>query len=438
MEIAKNNRSSLLVKNVIASFVLKGWSAIVVLLMVPLTLEMLGEYTNGVWLTISSILIWMDLMDIGLGNGLRNMVANMIAVGNHEKVKEAVSSTFFMLVAIVIPMLLLLYIIIWSFDMYAVFGVDVSIVSNLKNILTVAVSLTASTFILKAIGNFYMGLQLPAANNLIVGLGQTFSLLFTFLAYIAGSRSLFVVVLINTVAPFLVWAVSYPYTFKFRYPQYCPSLKYVNMRVSRSLCMKGVQFFVLQFCGIVLFSTTNLIISKMFSPAEVTPYHVAYRYFNIMFVVFSTICMPFWNATTDAYAKGDIEWIRRTGRKLNCFMFGVFVALTMMVVVSEYIYAAWLVTDVHIPKELSAITALYVFILIFSQRYSFILNGLNVLKIQLIFTTIATVMFLPLALYACKTFNTVTSLVGVMCMVNIPGLIANMWKYNQVIYKQRY
>ncbi len=73
-----NKRSALLIKNVIASFVIKGWSALVVLLMVPLTLKILGVYNNGVWLTISSILIWIDLMDIGLGNGLRNAVSHFV------------------------------------------------------------------------------------------------------------------------------------------------------------------------------------------------------------------------------------------------------------------------------------------------------------------------------------------------------------------------
>ena len=55
-----SQRSLLIVKNIIASFFVKGWSAVIVLLMVPLTLKMLGAYSNGVWLTISGILIWID------------------------------------------------------------------------------------------------------------------------------------------------------------------------------------------------------------------------------------------------------------------------------------------------------------------------------------------------------------------------------------------
>ena len=61
-----SHRSSLLQKNILASFVIKGWSALIVLLLVPATLNCLGEYKNGIWLTISSLLLWIDNMDIGV------------------------------------------------------------------------------------------------------------------------------------------------------------------------------------------------------------------------------------------------------------------------------------------------------------------------------------------------------------------------------------
>lgn len=428
-----NKRSTLLIKNVIASFIIKGWSALVILLMVPLTLKILDIYNNGVWLTLSSILIWIDLMDIGLGNGLRNAVANYVATGDHEKVREAVSSTFFMLIIIVFPFLLITYSVIWGFDMYGALGIDPEKTNDLNRILYIAVTIASSTFILKAVGNFYMGLQLPAINNLIVCIGQTSALLFTFMAYLAGSHSLLLVVVINTAAPFITWAVSIPYTFKKKYPQYCPSLRLINFHLAKSLCSTGIQFFVIQICGVILFTTTNIIISKVFSPEEVTPYQVAYRYFHIAFVLFSIICMPFWNATTDAYAKGDIKWIQMTGKKLNILICVIAILLIIQVILSNFIYEMWVGKGVYIPKELSICVAVYILILTISQRYSYILNGLNVLKIQLIFTITATIIFIPLALLICNQYGTVTSLVCVMCLINTPGMIANMWKYYQII-----
>lgn len=431
------NRSKLLVKNILASFAVKGWSALIVLLMVPLTLKMLGVYLNGAWLAISGVLVWIDLMDIGLGNGLRNAVAEYIARDDVNKVKESVSSAFFMLAVIVIPMFLLLLAAIHFFDMYAAFGIDRSLFPDLNTVLIVALAMTCGTFILKCVGNFYMGLQLPAVNNLIICIGQTLALVITTIFYFLGSRSVLVVVVINTLSPLVVWAVSALYTFRKRYPQYSPSFRHVNMKMTRDLCSTGVQFFILQICGVILLASTNIIISKLFSPAEVTPYTIVYRYFSLVLVVFNAICLPFWNATTDAYTRNDLAWIHQAGRKLNMIVGAAFVLLALMVLIAPPVYRLWVGSEVQIPPGLSASMALYIFILIASFRFSYILNGINVLRIQLVFTLFATIVFIPLAWLACKHGGSTTWLVLAMCAVQCPGLIANMWKCHQVFRKKQ-
>jgi O-antigen/teichoic acid export membrane protein len=142
--------------------------------------------------------------------------------------------------------------------------------------------------------------------------------------------------------------------------------------------------------------------------------------------------MPFWNATTDAYARQDFAWIYRVSRLLNRLIGGIFIMLLVMVLVSDFVYGIWVGDEVTIPHHLSIVTALYIFILCLSQRYSYILNGINELRIQLIFIVPATIVFLPLAWYVCRIYGTVTSLVCAMCLVNLPGLIANAWKYYQI------
>ncbi len=430
-----NQRSSLILKNIIASFIVKGWSAVVVLLMVPLTLKMLGVYNNGVWLTISGILIWIDFMDIGLGNGLRNIVAQYVAVGDDNKARIAVSSTFFILTLIIIPLLLLFCALIQLLDMHDLLGISPTIVPELNIILTIALTMTSITFILKVIGNLYMGLQLPAVSNLIMCLGQTLSLVITFIAYILGCRSLLYVVFINTLSPLIVWAVSFPYTFYCRYPQYRPSIKLIDKQISRLLCSQGIKFFVLQIFSVVLFASVNVIISRMFSPSEVTPYQIAYRYFSLVLVLFNIISLPFWNATTDAYSRGDFAWIKNSSRKLDLVVGVSLLGLIAMVLLSNVVYSLWIGNEVHIPLALSVAMAAYIFVLVVSLRYSYILNGVNALRIQLIFTIFATLAFIPLSLYAAHTFKSVTSIVWVMCLINVPGMLANTWKYYQIFYK---
>ena len=142
------NRTSLLKKNIIFSFSIKRWSAAIVFIMLPLTLKMLGPYNNGVWLTISSILVWIDLLDIGLGNGMRNAVAKHCAEGNHEKVKETVSSTLFMLLCVIGVAFLILFPLVCLGDMNGMLGIDFNKVPELNGVLSVALLFVVAASIL--------------------------------------------------------------------------------------------------------------------------------------------------------------------------------------------------------------------------------------------------------------------------------------------------
>ena len=426
-------RSSLLQKNIIASFLIKGWSAIIVLLMVPATLHCLGEYKNGIWLTISSLLLWIDNMDIGLGNGLRNKVAEYMARGEHERTRSLISSTFAMLTCIIIPVLLVLLLLILIGDPYQLFNASPSRVSHLDQVLMVTVTLVCTSFIFKLIGNFYMGLQLPAVSNLLIALGQTLALAGTYLVLWSGSHSLMHIALVNTAAPLLVYLLAFPYTFLYKYPQLRPSFGLINLQEAKAVINMGVQFFIMQVSGVILFMTSNLLISNLFSPEMVTPYQITYRYFSILLVIFTVVCMPFWNATTDAYQRNDMEWIRNATRKLRLMTIGFLVCLGLMILLSDTIYAVWIDRQTIIDIKMSIVMAVYIFILIYSMRYSYFINGIGKLRLQLIFTTAAAVLFIPLAYLTTLWTHDIIWFMVVMCLVNIPGLIVNRIQFSKLI-----
>ena len=89
---------------------LKGGSIAISLLLVPLTLSYLNEYEYGVWLTLSSVLSWIYILDIGLGNGLRNKLTEAIALDDLKLAKIYVSTTFYSLTFIVI----VIYAVFWG------------------------------------------------------------------------------------------------------------------------------------------------------------------------------------------------------------------------------------------------------------------------------------------------------------------------------------
>ena len=59
-------------KNIGLSFLIKGASIAISLILVPLTINYINPYRYGIWLTLSSVVSWFSFFDIGLTNGLRN------------------------------------------------------------------------------------------------------------------------------------------------------------------------------------------------------------------------------------------------------------------------------------------------------------------------------------------------------------------------------
>lgn len=431
-----DNRSNLIRKNIIISFCIKIWSALVQLLMVPLTLHCLGVYENGLWLTISSLLIWIDNLDIGLANGLRNKLAVHLALGEKIEAQKTVSSTFYMLVLLFIPIIFLINIWIFCVDTYQFFNVDSDIVNNLNVILHVSAILVCTTFIFKFIGNFYMALQLPAINNALNTLGQTIALLGVVILYVTGIHSLLCVALINTISPLIVYVVAYPITFYKKYPDLCPHISMVSKSSMKSLATTGIKFFVLQIAGVVLFMSTNILISRFFSPELVTPYQIAYRYFMVLQLIFVIICAPYWTATTDAYKKNDFEWIKKSNKLLDKMMTSLFIIAFFMVIFARPIYTIWIGDANAVSLPMTVIVAVYVMILVASMRYSYILNGFGTLRLQLIMTIIAAVLYIPLATLVCSYKNNLNYLLYVMCAVNLPGLLVNIVQYYKIVNRR--
>lgn len=427
------DRSAILKKNIYLSFIVKGWSILVQLLLVPMTLKCLGTYQNGIWMTIASMLLWIDSMDIGLGNGLRNQLATFMAQKNIQKAKEAVSSTFFMLIMIISPIAIILISLAHIIDCYALLNVNPSIVKDLVNAITVSIIFVCSTFIFKFIGNFYLGMQMPAINNLLVTSGNTIALIGTFLAYKWGWHSLMSIAIINTASPLVCYLASYPITFNIFYPKLRPSYLSVKYQSAKSLFTTGINFFVLQIAGVVLLMSSNILISKLFSPSMVTPYQIAYRYFTVLLMIFTIICVPYWTATTDAYTKGDFRWIKNANKTLNRIIAVVFLLTIILIAISDWVYSVWIRGQVHIPLAMTVIVGIYMFILVVSTRYSYILNGLGALRVQLIFTITAAGIFIPLSYLVVSLTHNLYCFLGVMCLVNIPGLIANAIQYHKII-----
>ena len=67
----------------------------------------------------------------------------------------------------------------------------------------------------------------------------------------------------------------------------------------------------------MLYEVITIIIARNFGTADVTSYNVVYKYFGIPYMIFNIFLVPFWSASTEAYQKKEIDWIRNGVRRYN-------------------------------------------------------------------------------------------------------------------------
>ena len=433
--LSDNSRSGRLRKNIAASFVIKGWAGVVQLLLVPVTLLCLGIYNNGLWMIVVSLLLWIDNMDLGMGNGLRNKVAEYMAKNDIEKARCCISTAFFSIFALMLAIALLMSVVICYIDINKLLNVDTHYCLEFRDILILSFIVTCVTFVFKLSGNVYLALQLPAVNNAIVVTGQTSVLLGMYVLWFLGISSLWAVAIVYTVIPLLVNIIAFYLTFWFKYPHLQPSLQCFRRHEVAEILTLGSKFFLLQISSIVIFMSTNLIISSLYTPEYVTPYQVSYRLFTFLLSLFMIVLTPFWSSTTDAYNRHDYDWIIQSQKRLLRLLYLIAVILVVVVLLSDYIYSVWIGNQVQVPMSLSVCMAIYMYELIFSQTYSYFLNGIGALRIQLWFTIFAAVMVVPLSLFLGRRYG-LEGICIALIVVNLPGAIANKYKFDKVFRRK--
>ncbi len=393
-------------KNIAFLFLLRVIGLGTSLLMVPVVLGYLGETKYGLWVTISSIINWFTFFNIGLGNGLRNKFAECKAIGKYKLARIYVSSTYVIL-TIVISVVLLIFnalnftVLHWD----TLLNAPPELVDELQLVAFFLSFFFAFRFVLGLITNILMADQRPAV-------GDAFNTAGSFLAFIAAfllshfhqeSSSLVYLVLCVGSLPVLSLLTAHLYLYKKDYKIFSPKIAYARMTFAKPLMNIGVKFFIIQIAVLIIFQTDYIIISKLFSPQEVTPYHIAHRYFSVVGIFFGVIITPFWSAFTEAFAKKDFVWIKSILRKLLFLMIPISFIITIMAVLNRPIIQFW--AGIEIEQMLIIFMAVFTFIGIWNNIFAFFLNGVSIITLQLTTSIVGSIINIPLSILLAVQFN---------------------------------
>lgn len=390
--------------NIAVSFILRGISIVVSFLTISFSLKLLDTNKYGIWLAISSTVSWISILDIGLANGLRNKVAEYMAVKNYEEAKIAVSSTYAILFIIVVPILLIFGAVLRFSNWNSIFNTKLDNKELLLTIAAVFIGLLMQ-FFLKPIASILQGDQQIYKSNLIQLLCNFIPLvpIIFFSKYLRGS--MFALAIAQTILPVFVLIAATIILFQTEYKHIRPSLKKVNLTKSRSLFGLSLAFFIVQIAWVFLYSTSELIITHEFGGSDVTLYNLLYKYFSTTGIIFSIILTTYWSAFTDAFALFDFAWIKASIRKLVkiATIFLVITLLQLVLVVP--VFKIWVGNKIHVPFMLSIVMAIYFCVSLYTTLYSIVLNGSGKVKIQAIVSLITALLHVPVVLIFIRYFH---------------------------------
>lgn len=400
-----SERTTLVKKNILATFIIKGLSVVISLLYVPLTLNYLNPTRYGIWMTLTSIVAWMGIFDIGLGNGLRNKLTEVLAVGDKEKAKKYVSTAYAMLSIIVVSVCILFFIANHWINWSLVLNTSETYGEELKTLALIVVILFGLKFVLNIISTVFTADQRPAFGSIFEVIGSAIGLLIIWFLTITNKTSLVTFGLATMLTPVIVYFGASLVFFKYKYAYIRPSLNSIDLSHAKDLAGLGLQFFVIQIAVLVIFQTSNILIAQFFSPAEVTPYNIVFKYFSILTMVWGILMTPLWSAFTQALAQNDFEWIKKTISKLNKLMFITVFLIVFMALGAKSIISIWTANQIIINPIMVWIFALYTLISIWNNIYAFLLNGINIIRIQVYTSIAAAILHIPITFVLVKYFK---------------------------------
>jgi O-antigen/teichoic acid export membrane protein len=426
-------------KNILATFLLRGISIAISIILVPMAINYVNVSQYGVWLTLSSIVVWFSFFDIGLTQGLRNKLAEAIANKESELAQIYVSTTYAIL-TIICTILWIAFLFVNRFlDWSKILHLPLNLRAEVSILAIIVFSYFCLQFVLRIITTILVADQQPAINSVVSVSGQLISLIFIFILVKTTSGSLIKLGTVFCVSPILVYIIASFIFFRGSYKKYRPRFSKIKFSYSRGLLSLGIIFFLIQVAGIIQYQTANIIIARNFSSADVTSYNIVYKYFGMLDMMFVIFLAPFWSASTEAFLKKDIAWIKKGIKKYNQLNLLLFIIGCIMLYFSNSIYDLWLGKGkVNISFYLSFWGFLYFMMTTFVATYVAFLNGINALRIQFIACIISPAIYIGVALLLIKYYKMgpyALFIASIAC--NFNGLILAPLQYHMIVNKQK-
>ncbi len=399
------SRSGNIFANLSLSLIFKLINVIISIITVPITLNYLDKTRYGLWIALYSILSWIFIFDIGIGNGLRNKFTELKAKKEKEKIRSYVSTSYlifgFLALLIAVVFLFINQFIDWS----RVLNAPDTMKFELSKTIYIIVLVMCFSFVLKLIDSILAGDLKNSISGLISVIAHILSLIGIILLSKFTTPSILKYALMYTGTNLIVTLLASIFLYSGMYKEYSPSIKHIDLSLGSDLVSVGIKFFFISLSMNLMFSFNGLIISNLLGPEYVTNYSINMKYFSCASMIFSMLVQPLWSGYGDAYYRNDYEWIKKTFRFLHKLWFIMVGVLVLMIIVQKWVFHIWIGDKIDVDYQLSILFVFYYLFYMLNNIYNPFINATSKIKLQMILYIFLSIIYLIMSVIFVKYLN---------------------------------
>ena len=370
----------------------------------------------GVWYTILSVLNWVVLFDLGLGQGLRNQLPKALYANNLHLAKEYISTTYISMSFVAVVISAIGMAIIPHVDLFKIFNLNSGLIDykTLEYSVSIVFIGIMIQIVLKIITSILYAMQRSAVVNFLA-LCTNLIILIALLLCPSGdiNNNLIRISWINVLSANVPYVLCSIWVFSYKgLKGAAPSIRCFSKKYIKDIFNVGIALLWLQVVFMVVSSANEFLISNLTAPRYVVEYQAYFKIFKTAAMVVSLALTPIWSAVTKAQIEKNFVWIKK--------VYILFLGISGLCLLGEICLISILQwgMDMWLGEGTITVTAFNAFIFSLSSVI-FVLhsvntsigNGLSYFRLQMVWMTVASVVFIPLA---CMLVRLMGSWIGVV------------------------
>ena len=413
-----------------ASMFSKALTILISLISMPIVFNYAGKEQFAIWVIANSLVLWMQLFDFGVANGLTNAIAEAHGRGDKLSASKYFSSALAATFLIVLICLPILFVVCFSLPWDTFFHIYDP---KLKSLASRSLFFVGFAFIvnipLSLISRVLMAYQRGYIISLYQGVAGIFSLLALILAVDLELNFLWMI-LIMAFTPLItnlaLW-FSISKVIDGIYVRFSMVTKQGLFRVASS----SLPLFLFQ-CGALLINQlVILIIARTSNLAMVSDFNIVWRVYLLCFSVAAAFSNPFYPAIREAFEKRELHWVKKAIiHALKIRLLATTAFIICLLISGDFILKLWIRSDQVI--QIGHLGWLAVCIsLIFSATgslFSEVLNCLDDIWSQVLNVFFSGILALLLFIVLIPKLG----LIGVFVSFSITAIYPVMWGYRRL------